>query len=771
MRGNPWDARSRQIKRYRPLADVQPENADSQLEVLKRRRELALVVSLAFAFCLLSWIEIRLLGVSQKLPFVHSVFFFGLVNFNIVILLSLFFFIFRNLVKVFVEKRGRVVGSSLKSKLVAAFVAFSSVPTLLMFLVSVFYINSSFDKWFSVKMAGVLRGSLEVTNEYYVAAKKRNYHFAQQIAKDLARQNPTGSALRWAQFLDQAVREYRLDGVEYYPDLYSNPVSAVDTSHSVPDLPPATNEFLAKGVRARAEDSTIQSSPAGNWVRVIVPVPEPRSGAIVVSSFTPLSLVSQMADISAAYEDFRDVNPLEYPLKSIYLVILILMTLVILLCATWFGFHLARQLAIPLETLGLATRRVVAGDYQPVDVRSGSQEMNVLVASFNVMTQALADSQRDLKTAMGKLHDRNRHMEVILSQASTGVISTDTEDRITTINRYAAEMLKVDTNQMIGESVAKVLGEDWVRASKDMLKAMRKYKKTTLQKEFRLQVRDQTLPLQMSLSLLQDESGRDMGRVLVFDDLTTLVSAQRAAAWREVARRIAHEIKNPLTPIKLSAQRLQKKFGGQIADPAFRDCTEMIIRQADEMKDLVNEFSQFARLPQSRPVAGSLHQVIEESLVLYRNSHPRIHFMSDLAGDVPVFSFDPEQIRRVLTNLIDNAVAALADAVGGSVAIATHYDNVLRIVRMTVSDNGPGVDSTQRDRIFDPYFSTKEDGTGLGLSIVKRIIEDHSGFIRAVQNVPRGLRMVVELPVVGDKIVPVSGEGASESSAPMEVPT
>uniref|UniRef100_UPI003221A4AB sensor histidine kinase n=1 Tax=Bdellovibrio sp. TaxID=28201 RepID=UPI003221A4AB len=269
----------------------------------------------------------------------------------------------------------------------------------------------------------------------------------------------------------------------------------------------------------------------------------------------------------------------------------------------------------------------------------------------------------------------------------------------------------------------------------------------SLQKEMRLNVQGEAVPLQVTLSMLKDEKGEDIGKILVFDDMTPIVNAQRAAAWTEVARRIAHEIKNPLTPIKLSAERLQRKFGGTITDPAFSECTTMIVKQVDGLKNLVNEFSNFARLPQARPVVANLNSVVEESLGLYRQAHPQIEFEFTKDGDLPDFKFDPDQIKRVLVNLVDNSVSAVAKEPQPSVKITTRYDKDIKTVRMTVADNGEGIPAADRSRIFEPYYSTKEGGTGLGLAIVKRIIEDHNGFIRATANEPKGIKMVIEMPV------------------------
>ena len=749
---HPREGESREIEGSHPGFPV------AQQEKRKRKREIGVILGLSLLFLFLTWFEFRLLNISQQLPFVHSIFFFGLVNFNIILLLLLFFLIFRNVVKVFVERRGKLIGSSLKAKLVAAFATFASVPTALMFLVSVFYINSSFDKWFSVRMASVLKASLEVNQEYIFASKKRNYHFANQIAKGI---ESAGSNSALEENLENFREKFSLDSVEYYPSLFGKRIQALSPEESLPEIPAVNLEFLRRGVTQRGETSEIHRFGEGNLVRVIVPASRHgEKGAVVVSSFIPISLVSRMADISSAHEEFRNLNPLQYPLKSIYLIILVLMTLVILLCATWFGFYLARELSIPLETLGLATRRVSQGDYRPVRLSSGSAEINQLIVNFNQMTgnldrskKEVLEANKNLTETLERLDEHSRYVQVVLSNVTTGVISVDQRGIITTINHHAGQLLGIDPRDYVGRSVRQVLDGEYFQMFSGLLQTMREHNAVTLQKEIRIEMGGRSIPMQMNLSLLQDEKGNDLGKVLVFDDLTMLINAQRAAAWTEVARRIAHEIKNPLTPIKLSAQRLEKKFGSDIKDPAFSSCINMIIRQTDDLKRLVNEFSNFARLPQSHPTLASLNQVVEDALELFRMSHKDVQFRFDGDPQLPEFKFDTDQIKRVLINLLDNAVAAVHDATDARVSVRTQYDNMLKLVRVSVLDNGAGIPEVDRDRVFEPYFSTKEDGTGLGLAIVKRIVEDHNGFIRALANEPRGTKLIIELPVTESEAV------------------
>lgn len=721
-------------------------------ETKKRFREKLLAAVLGLIFLVLTWIEFRLFGMSDSLPFQHSVFFFGLVNFNIIIFLFMLFLIFRNVVKNFAEREGGPLGSSLKSKLIAAFVGFAVVPTAIMFTISVFYINNSFDRWFNDRMSGVLKSSIEVTNSYYLSAKKKNYHFASEISSALPK---ITSRPQLRKALSDLRAKYALDAVEFYPELFEDREVAIAKAEGVPPVPPVSLEFRQKGVQERNESSLIHHFAEGDLVRVIVPSRALGvNGAVVVSSYIPLSLISRMDEVASAYENMRDTDPIVYPIKSIYLIILVLMTGLVLLGATWFGFYLARQLSIPLEQLARAAQRVVKGEYDEVTVSSGAPEINRLIGDFNTMTNYLGRSEREIREAnenlnrtLSQLNEHNRYVEVVLSQVTTGVISVNRENIITMVNHHAAKLLDIESLDLVGKKAEAVLSKEYFQVFAELVGNLRNHKAPMLQKEIQISVKGRPLLLQMTVSVLTDAAGKDIGKLLVFDDLYLLLSAQRAAAWTEVARRIAHEIKNPLTPISLAAQRLQKKFGDQIQDPAFEDCTRMIVSQVDDLKNLVNEFSQFARMPKTKPILSSLNDCLSQALLLFQptDNAYQISFKAD--SKLPYFWFDPDQIKRVVTNLVDNAVESVKGQADGAVRIETAYDANLKMVRITVADNGPGIPKALRDRVFEPYVTTKRNGTGLGLAIVKRAVEDHNGYVRALENEPNGTRFVIELPV------------------------
>lgn len=714
-------------------------------ELRKRKREAIIVVFLILSLLVLTWVKFRFTQMGEELPFSDTIFFFGLVNLNFILLLVVLFLIFRNVVKIFVERRGRLIASSLRAKLIVAFVAFSFVPTVFMFLISVFYINSSFDKWFNVKTGSVLKSALEVTDVFYNAAKDKNQNFAEKVAKKISLTKEEDIS----RLLQQSINEYSVDAIEYYEDIIKDPTVVVSESINVNRIPRVSLEFLKKSLLLGHVSSTIHHFSKGNLIRVIVPVEEPESieGAVVISSYIPTSLLSKIDDISTTYSQFREDNPLEYPLKSIYLVILVLMTLVILLAATWFGFHLAKQLSTPLSLLGRAARRVSKGQYKPVEIQSGSDEMHQLVTSFNTMMSELEKSEEEIRKKNSDLNEYSHYINVVLSNVMTGVLSLDSGGRLTAYSQYAEKLLKIDLSGFVGKKLIDILPKEHRPLLKDMVSALKKYKGQTLEKEVSIKVIDEMRTFQVTLSSLKDPDHKNVGLIIVFDDLTDMISAQRKSAWTEVARRIAHEIKNPLTPIRLAAQRLEKKFGENVADPAFSKCTQTIINEVDGLKELVNEFGEFARLPQAKMQEADFHKLIDEVLVLYRTGYKRVQFEFEKDVRLPSFLFDPYQIKRVLMNLIENAIAATKGKEAPSVAIKTQYDNMQKLVQVEVLDNGAGIPVNVREQIFEPYYSTKDVGTGLGLAIVRKIISDHHGEVKVVPHKPCGTRIIFEIPV------------------------
>ncbi len=721
----------------------------NRLEAKKKNREITLSIFLAIVFCILAWFEIKIFSFGEQLPLNQSIFFFGLINFNLILLLLLSFFILRNLFKAFVDGRQGWIGNSLKSRLIATFLVFSLVPTALMFVISLFYINSSFDRWFSDKMQSVLKSAVVIQDEYYSTAKKKNFNAAFILADRVKNAETTEDQ---KQVIEAFRIEQSLDAVEYYPDLQTERLISIVDDATVPIIPPPAMDLLKRVISDDLEKSSIETLNQGNLVRVMVPV-GPGKGLVAVSTFIPVSVISKMNDVSLAYEEMKGVNPLEYPLKSIYVIVLILMTLMILFCSIWFGVYISKHLSFSLDTLGKATQKIAEGNYQKVEIDAGETEVLTLAEHFNVMVDALeryrsetSDANASLKATLQELDQRRRYMHVVLSNVNTGVISLDSGDRITMINEKASKLLQIDTKEYINKNAQEVLDEKYYRLYRQMVSKMKTHKLNTIEKEIIIDRKNSSIPSMLKISTLYNDKGEDLGKVVAFDDLTDVVQGQRAAAWKEVARRIAHEVKNPLTPIKLSAQRLQKKFSAQIEDPAFTTCTNMIIEQTDSLKYLINEFSQFARLPETHARLGNLNELIEKVIAFYEHAHRNIRFVGSLDNQLKPCYFDPEQFKRAVFNLVENAVNASGEAETPEIHIAVEADEANDLVTISVIDNGKKVTDEEMRRMFEPYYSKRPGGSGLGLTIVKKIVEDHGGYVKLERNDPVGLIARIELP-------------------------
>ncbi|HOP36185.1 MAG TPA: ATP-binding protein, partial [Syntrophales bacterium] len=367
------------------------------------------------------------------------------------------------------------------------------------------------------------------------------------------------------------------------------------------------------------------------------------------------------------------------------------------------------------------------------------------------MTRDLSTSSASLRAANLDLDQRRKYMETILRNVSAGVVSIDRNGAITTINRAAERMLGIKTDKVLFRKYEEVLKGEYLEMALPFLKELNDGGLDSLEKQLQITVKDRIMTVLVAMTVLRDDDLNYVGLVVVFEDLTELQKAERAAAWREIARRMAHEIKNPLTPIQLCAERLQRRYGESVAEAdrdVFSECTKTIINQVAALKNLVNEFSRFARMPVTHPEPNDLNGVIRETLALYQDSHKGVAFRFHEDESLPVFSFDGEQIRRIMVNLLDNAVEAIQSSRReGTVAVKTSLVAEEDKVLVEVSDDGPGISPADRLRVFEPYFSTKKSGTGLGLAIVDSIIRDHGGTVTVRDNPLKGMTIAFKLPI------------------------
>lgn len=725
-------------------ASIPKELEDSlKAEEAKRRKREGLVILITTLMVLLfAFFEVQLPEISTEYSFSNNIVFFLLLNINIILLVLLVFLVVRNLVKLLFERKRRILGSRLRVRLVLAFVALSLVPTLLLFFIAGGFVTRSFERWFDVQVENALRGSLEIAQTYYQNSANNALFYARQLSQRIT-QEGLFDPQRFGdlkEYIETKQREYNLGTVEVFsPDRQLLVVAFNDQVPTGVTIKPES-DFFNRALRG-LEVTQTQAFGEADIIRGGAPVYNANReilGVVVVDYYLPKSLTQRASQISRSYEQHKYLTVLKKPVKNSYILTLLLITLVIIFTATWFGLYLAKGITVPIQKLAEGTHQVAHGNWDYQIEASGDDEIGTLVDSFNQMTQ-------DLKKINLELEQRRRYMETLLANITAGVISVDPSGKITTINKAAAQMVGIKAEQVIGKSYLRVFDVEHLKAVNEILRNVKGG--GSVEREVRIALTDQILTLVVTAATLRDDEGKMLGVMVFLEDITQIQKVQRMEAWREVARRIAHEIKNPLTPIQLSAQRLRKRYADLLeGDGAILDkCTSTIIKQVDELKTLVNEFTNFARLPTAELAPNDLNEIVKEALFLFKEGHKGIHFQLVTKRNLPSLELDRDQIKRALINLVDNAVAAVGET--GEVTVSTEYDASLGVVQLEVADNGCGLAPEVRERIFEPYFSTKKEGTGLGLAIVSAIVADHQGYVRVRHNEPRGTRFIIELPV------------------------
>jgi two-component system nitrogen regulation sensor histidine kinase NtrY len=456
--------------------------------------------------------------------------------------------------------------------------------------------------------------------------------------------------------------------------------------------------------------------------------------------------------MAEAYEAYQQLRVLKQPLAGVYLSFFFMLTLMILVGATWMGLYLAKRITRPVQTLAAAADEIGAGHLDHRVTAEANDEFGSLIDAFNRMAGELAASRRRLERSSIELErkhsdveSRRRYVETILDRLATGVVSVDVAGSIRTWNAAASRLLGIE-QRVAGLPVSTVLGSSDLKPLAIAIEEASRHREDVRPHEVSITREGREVHLAVMTTPLKRDDDSTEGVVVVFDDVTPLVRAQKVAAWREVARRLAHEIKNPLTPIQLSAERLRRHFSqSPIATRDLVDeCTTTIVGEVESLKGLVDEFSQFARMPAPRAVLSDLHGVLDDALSLYRGLLAEIEIRTHFADALPKVSIDPEQIRRVILNLVDNSIEAMDRR--GVIDIETRHDANNNLVRVVVADNGPGIPEAEREKLFLPYYSTKQRGSGLGLAIVRRIVVEHGGSIDVTDNQPRGTRFAIELP-------------------------
>ncbi len=732
-----------------PEAESLPSHSERQ----KRRRERILIALTLVLVVTLTSVEIYLVRQGGH-PVTGSLLAFGLLNLNAILFLLFTFLIFRHLTKLFLERRRRVFGSRLRTRLVLTFITLALLPTLFMFFIAWQLISSRVDHQWSGRIEETVNQNLALSQAYSRELEEKltalGHLFRQELLADQKFFRQDTEAL---QSLLAVWREtYQVSGIEIYVPTGQKLAGTYGRSTKFSkEAPPS----VRPGDWAE-ETLHRQVVEGGMLVSLVEPLRAPSgklSAYLVLRELIPQPLVTQIIGAEHQVRDLRAMQFLIRPVRVSHYLTLVIVTLLTLMAAIWLAFYMAREITTPIRQLAEGTLKVAGGDFSFQIDQEGRDEIGFLVQSFNKMTQDLQQSRAQLAAAYEQLsqshallEEQKRHMEILLRNVAAGVIAVDAAGRITSINDSAAQMLQVNPEEVLGRDGRAILPPGEVSRLAEVVEEARR-SQGTVERPFHLALPDKTLYLLVKPTVLKDDSGRDLGVVVVFEDLTELERAQRQAAWREVARRIAHEVKNPLTPIKLAAQRLRRRYLGHIEDDGqvFDECTRIISDQADVIKSLVNEFSGFARLPHLTLAPWDLNDLIRETLLLYKEVHPRITLEFHPDQELPPILLDQEQIKRLLLNLVDNALASIQGS--GKISLSVKGEASGEWVELVVADTGTGIPDKDKVRIFEPYFSNKRGGTGLGLAIVHSIVSDHEGVIRVEDNQPHGARFIIELPM------------------------
>lgn len=735
----------------------------SNSERRRRKREIIISVVVLVLIILMTFAENRVIHFGSDFPVSNAILMFILININLLLLILLIFLVFRNLVKLLYDRKRKVMGSKLRTRLVLAFIGLTLLPTIVLFFFSVNFITSSIEFWFNIPVEKALENSESVGQRFYEYVEDNNRFFLQRIAYQIKTKkllNP-GKRKYLSNYINVVQREFNLQFVEIYdalgPSWKVKRLAAAAASEFRDDpFDPVLPDNLYKEIGPRGVRSISDHPISGELRRTIgtIPFGAKRAEAeafVVLSVLIPSDLSKNMDHISNGIEEYRQRKMVKEPLQITYYITISIVALLVLFCAIWLGFYLAKTISVPIKELAEGTRKVAEGDLSFSIGIVADDEIGSLVDSFNKMTRDLRSGREQLELSAQMLKERNieiekrrQYMEIVLQNVSTGVVTLDEKGLVTTTNKSAEKMLNINAVDVLGKSYKKLLRGRHLGLAGEVMETLSASRNGAVEFPLRLAIGGSPKSFMLRVNALKDDAGSRVGLVMVCDDLTELEKAQRTAAWREVARRIAHEVKNPLTPIKLSAQRLQRRYSQRIDESVFDECTRMIIDHVGLIQNLVNEFSTFARFPTADPKPCNLPPIIDETVALFREGHENVAFHISMPENPPKLNIDRQQIKQAMINLVNNAIGAIREE--GNICITVIRNSASGNFRIEVADDGSGIPDEKKTRLFEPYFSTKKKGMGLGLSIVNSIVADHNGTINVQDNHPRGAKFIIELP-------------------------
>lgn len=671
---------------------------------------------------------------------------------NVAGLLILLLLLIGNLTRLFRDYRAHVPGSKLKARMVGMFVGLAVVPLLVVFYFSMQFINRGIDTWFNVQVEEGLDDALALSRAALDMQMRGNLNATAQVAQRL--REYSGAELVY--------EVSRLRGETNAKELTvfgrNSQIMATSTDQTLGNLPLPPSEEVLMQIRQNRPSVRLEPLERGSYeVRTAVPLLSSRRPEIVglVRATFPVSeRVARMADnVDSSYTEYKRLVYLREPLKRAFSLTLTIVLMISLLSSIYGALILSRRLVQPIQNLVAGTRAVAKGDFDTRLPTPARDEIGFLISSFNDMTQRLSAARRQASQSQAQVEAERENLEIILARLSTGVVSLEADLRIRTANQAAGAILNADLENRVGESLPDIAASHpLLEQLVDVIRAHVNNGESEWREQIVLRGEVGRRVLTCACTTLPGDDDHQPGFVVVFDDITGLLQAQRDAAWGEVARRLAHEIKNPLTPIQLSAERMRRKYlaelspeDGQILDRA----THTIVQQVEAMKEMVNAFSEYARAPDIDISRVHIDELVHEVVELYRAQESRVKIVLIMDSSLPPMEADVGRMRQILHNLLRNSIEALENTDKGRIDVHVHEStfNDVPIIEIVVQDNGPGFQAGSINQIFDPYVTTKPKGTGLGLAIVKKLVEEHVGLIEADNGAEGGAVIRIRLPI------------------------
>ena len=723
----------------------------------KRRRRKILIAVVAFLFIGATSVELLITGPRANIPIANNLLILFLLNINILLLVAMVVLVGRNLVKLYLDRHGRVFGARFQTRLVLSFLTLTLIPSSLLFIVASGLITNSIDNWFSRPVEQSLKDSLEVADTLYRQSEQAVKEKTKALAELISERGmlEPGNLTFLTSTVKRKMDEYGAEAALVL-DIGMNEVVRLGGVRGSASLPGSIDGERFARLRKGEAISETSIGDKDSLVISLVPIFNDDSifiGALLMVEIIDRSLVAKVKAITVTFDEYKQLKLQKFPIKAVYEVTLLLITLIILFAAIWYGVYLARDITVPIGKLEEATQKVTEGDFSVRLEEKSGDEIGFLIASFNRMTEELETSRTKLESSHTELQEinleldrRRKYIETVMTKVATGVISIDGKGRITTCNPAAISILKLEGGERLGEYYKEVFEPLQLEPIREMLRQMGELENDSMEEEIQPVIDGVPKTLLVQAATLTDATKQFMGVVIVFEDLTDIISAKKTSAWRDIAQHMAHEIKNPLTPIQLNTERLRRNFkqDRKAFDKIFDNSTHVIIQEVEVLKKLVDEFSRFAQLPEADPTMVSLHNVIGDVVNLYKDLHPDISIKTRFDPSIGNVRLDKEQMHRAFRNLLENAIDAVGDS--GMVEISTAQDFKDKRIKIEISDDGPGINVSDQDKVFLPYFSTKTKGAGLGLAIVSRIVADHEGRISVKDRLPHGTVMAIDIP-------------------------